>query len=45
MGRSLHNAVLNLDVQGPYSDALHQLGYELEDYMKKSKTLHWAMVV
>lgn len=30
-GRALTNAIGNLDLQGPYADALRKLGYELEE--------------
>eukprot|EP00033_Pygsuia_biforma_P001592 GCRY01001793.1.p1 GENE.GCRY01001793.1~~GCRY01001793.1.p1 ORF type:complete len:918 (+),score=322.28 GCRY01001793.1:35-2755(+) len=31
MGRSLQNAILNLEIQQPYKDALAHLGFKLED--------------
>lgn len=30
-GRALTNAIGNLDLKGPYADALRKLGYELEE--------------
>lgn len=30
-GRALTNAIGNLNLQGPYADALRKLGYELEE--------------
>lgn len=30
-GRALTNAIGNLNLQGPYADALRTLGYELEE--------------
>lgn len=30
-GRALTNAIGNLDLRGPYADALRKLGYELEE--------------
>ena len=30
MGRSLTNALYNLDVQGPYKEAITELGYDIE---------------
>lgn len=30
-GRALTNAIGNLDLNGPYADALRKLGYELEE--------------
>ena len=31
MGRSLLNALYNLNIHGPYKEAIAELGYKLED--------------
>jgi starch phosphorylase len=35
LGRSLDNALLNLDVKGLYRDALKQLGFRIEDLIEE----------
>eukprot|EP00798_Chlamydomonas_sp_ICE-L_P029610 gene29610-17891_t len=37
MGRSLLNTLYNLDVEKPYSEALHELGYELENIVQNER--------
>lgn len=37
MGRSLINAVFNLGLEGPYAQALNQLGYNLEEVADKER--------
>ncbi|CAL9247357.1 unnamed protein product [Arabidopsis halleri] len=36
-GRALTNAIGNLNLQGPYADALRKLGYELEEIAEQEK--------
>uniref|UniRef100_A0A1J3JS52 Alpha-1,4 glucan phosphorylase n=1 Tax=Noccaea caerulescens TaxID=107243 RepID=A0A1J3JS52_NOCCA len=36
-GRALTNAIGNLDLRGPYADALRKLGYELEEIAEQEK--------
>jgi glucan phosphorylase len=40
MGRSLLNALYNLEVKGPYVEALHELGYDLETLMEQVSAVH-----
>lgn len=35
LGRSLDNALLNMDVKGLYCDALKQLGFRIEDLIEE----------
>lgn len=37
MGRSLTNAMLNLDVEGPYADVLNKFGYDLETVVEEER--------
>jgi starch phosphorylase len=37
MGRTLTNAVYNLGLQGPYAQALNQLGYDMEEVADKER--------
>jgi starch phosphorylase len=37
MGRSLLNALMNLDLEKPYRVALEELGYKLEDMVDQEK--------
>lgn len=37
MGRSLINSVYNLRLEGPFADALNQLGYDLEEVAEKER--------
>eukprot|EP00281_Chroomonas_sp_CCMP1168_P020312 CAMPEP_0206226596 /NCGR_PEP_ID=MMETSP0047_2-20121206/8180_1 /ASSEMBLY_ACC=CAM_ASM_000192 /TAXON_ID=195065 /ORGANISM="Chroomonas mesostigmatica_cf, Strain CCMP1168" /LENGTH=893 /DNA_ID=CAMNT_0053649703 /DNA_START=88 /DNA_END=2769 /DNA_ORIENTATION=+ len=37
MGRSLLNALMNLDLDKPYAEALAELGYKLEDMVEQEK--------
>jgi glycogen phosphorylase len=38
MGRSLTNALYNLDVQSPYKEAITELGYDLETLVAQART-------
>ena len=42
MGRSLLNALYNLNVKGAYVEALHELGYELETLMEQARLARLA---
>jgi glucan phosphorylase len=48
MGRSLLNALMNLDLDKPYAEALSELGYKLEVQMpslhRSSRTVATALV-
>lgn len=35
MGRTLQNALINLDLVNPYTQALSNIGYKLEDLMEQ----------
>lgn len=37
MGRSLLNALFNLNVKEPYTEALRELGYNLEDLIEQAR--------
>jgi starch phosphorylase len=37
MGRSMINSVFNLGLEGPYAQALNQLGYEMEEVADKER--------
>lgn len=37
MGRALQNAVVNLDITGPYAIALKTLGYKLEEVIHEEQ--------
>jgi glucan phosphorylase len=37
MGRSLLNALFNLDVKDAYTEALRELGYDLEDLIEQAR--------
>ncbi|KAJ1413171.1 START-like domain superfamily [Sesbania bispinosa] len=45
-GRALLNAIYNLELTGPYGEALSKLGYKIEDvaYQASDRELHFSMV-
>lgn len=37
MGRSLTNAIMNMDIEAPYADVLNKLGYDLETIVEEER--------